>query len=472
MNEKQAPNDELTWSRGDPGVKQEENKATVKAISRLIKTGERKRVLAILRRWHPRDVVELLVHLPLKRARKLFVYLPAGRAAKVIAELNDDFRAALLADATLERLVAILDSLDPEVATDALEELPDEVEALVLPRLRESESVGELRSYKEDSAGGIMTRKLVAVPPTWTVGQVVSEIRRRADLIKKIDSVYVIDQDRRLVGYLKLRDLLLQPDDSPVSAILRTEPVSVSSEMDQEEVAHITEQHGLLNVPVVDGQGRLLGRVTSDQLQQVLREEAEEDIHLLGGVSPDARPDEPLWGIVRSRLPWLLAGLFGATVSGSIVGSFEAEIATAAVLASFIPIVMSMAGNAGIQAATVAIQGLATDTIWIGDLGWRLGKELLGAMVNGLAAALVLAAIVLIVSQFAEIESPLRLAVTAAIALTGVTLLAVAMGASVPLILNHFGIDPAMATGIFITTGNDIIAVLVFFLVVTQVYFV
>jgi magnesium transporter len=315
-----------------------------------------------------------------------------------------------------------------------------------------------------------MTRKLVAVPPSWSIGQVVAEVRRHADLIKKLSAVYVVDTDRRLLGYLKLRDLLLRPSEMAVEQVVRTDLVAVRSDMDQEEVVRVTTENDLLSVPVVDAEGRLLGRITPDELQRVVRDEAEEDIRLMSGVSPEARPDDPVLDIVKNRLPWLLAGLMGALVSGSVINAYEEQIASAAILASFIPIVMSMAGNAGIQAATVAIQGLASGTIWIGDLPWRLGKEMLGALFNGLVAALILGGIVLVVGPLVGIPDPMRLALTAGAALTGVTLLAVAMGAAVPLILHHFRIDPAMATGIFITTGNDIIAVVVFFLVATLLY--
>jgi magnesium transporter len=471
MNEENKTKpDELRWTRSTPGEQLDINKPVVKGIARLIKERELDSVRGILRRWHPRDIVELLVQLPLKRARKLFLSLPPGPAAKVIAGLNDDFRAALLEDATIDRLVEILDSLDPEDAVDAMDELPEEVQERLLPQLRESASISELMAYQEDSAGGIMTRKFITVPPDWTVDQVIAEVRRHANRVKKLSAIYVIDADRVLIGYLKLRDLLLRPHDSLVADIMRTDYVAVRSDMDQEEVVRITEKNDLVSVPVVDGAGRLLGRITSDELQRVVRDEAEEDIRLMSGVSPATRPDEPVLGIVRNRLPWLVAGLAGATVSGSIVGSFQDEIAAAAILASFIPVVMSMAGNAGIQASTVAIQGLATGTIWIGDLPWRLGKEALGALLNGLAAALILAVIVVISGPFIGVRDPVLLALTAGLSLVGVTLLAVTMGASVPLILKHFGIDPAMATGIFITTGNDILAVLVFFVVATGIY--
>ena len=460
----------LRWTRSRPGESLDVNRPVVKAIARMIKAGERDGVRRLLRTWHPRDIVELLVQLPLKRARRLFLLLPAGPAAKVIAGLNDDFRAALLEDATIERLAEILDSLDAEDAAHALTELPEEVQARLMPQLREAAVIREMQDYQEDSAGGIMTRKLVAVPPGWTVEQVVAEVRRRAHLIKKLSAVYVVDAERRLIGYLKLRDLLLRPSDRSVSQVMRTDYVAVRSDMDQEKVVRVTLENELSSVPVVDADGRLLGRITADELQRVVRDEAEEDMHLMSRVSPAARPDDPVLSLVRNRLPWLLAGLMGATLSGSIVGAYQTQIAAAAILASFIPIVMSMAGNAGIQAATVAIQGLAAGTLWIGDLPWRLAKEMLGALLNGLAAATILGGVVVLAGPLVGVGDPVRLAFTAGLALTGVTLLAVAMGAAVPLILHHFHIDPAMATGIFITTGNDIIAVLVFFLVASAIY--
>jgi magnesium transporter len=461
----------LRWTRGRPGETLDVNRPVVKAIGRMIKADEADKVRRLLRTWHPRDIIELLVQLPLKRARKLFLSLPAGPAAKVIAGLNDDFRAALLEDATIERLAEIFNTWDVEDVAQALTELPEEVQVRLIPQLHEADTIRELTAYQEDSAGGIMTRKLVAVPPGWSVGQVVAEVRRRAERIKKLSAVYVVDADRKLLGYLKLRDLLLRPSEIPVERVMRTDLVTVRSDMDQEEVVRVTTENDLVSVPVVDAQGRLLGRITADELQRVVRDEVEEDVRLMSGISPEARPDDPVLGIVKNRLPWLLAGLMGALVSGSIISSYESQIASAAILASFIPIVMSMAGNAGIQAATVAIQGLATGTIWIGDLPWRLAKEMLGALLNGLVAAAILGGIVLVVGPLVGVADPLRLALTAGVALTGVTLLAVAMGAAVPLILNHFRIDPAMATGIFITTGNDIIAVLVFFLVASLLYF-
>ncbi|MFP4495572.1 MAG: magnesium transporter, partial [Halochromatium sp.] len=222
--------------------------------------------------------------------------------------------------------------------------------------------------------------------------------------------------------------------------------------------------------PVVDREGRLIGRITPKQLHRVLREEAEEDLNLMSGLPADSRPDQSVRRIVRGRIPWLLAGLAGASLSALVVGAFEDQLAKAAILASFIPIVMSMAGNAGIQAATVAVQGLSSGTITVADLGWRLGKELVAALVNGVIVAVVLIALVLLVGSFIEVRQPLILALTAGLALLSVILVAVIVGASIPILLERIGIDPAMATGVFITTGNDILSVALFFLLMMAFY--
>jgi magnesium transporter len=194
------------------------------------------------------------------------------------------------------------------------------------------------------------------------------------------------------------------------------------------------------------------------------------DQEVVAGLPADTRPDESIQRIVRGRIPWLLIGLAGASISAAVVGAFEDQLARAAILATFIPVVMSSAGNAGIQASTIVVQGLASGTVRFGDLGWRLCKELVAALANGAIAAMVLFGLVILTSQFTAFDAPLRLALTAGFALLTVITLAVAVGSTIPLILDRVGIDPAMATGVFVTTGNDIMAVAVFFLMVTLFY--
>jgi len=464
--------DDLRWQHGD-GDAVEVNQAVVEEVSRLIKAKERERLRAVLDHWSPPDVVALFVALPLKRARKLFEW--RGReTVKAMALLNPDLRTALLKDASIARIVKVLDKMEPEQALQDLDDLPEEVAQQVFPRLRARAAIEELRAHGEDSAGSIMSRKFVAVPIDWTIGMVTAEIRANARRIEKLYGVSVVDIQRRPVGYLKLRDLLLLPKEIGVREAMHTDFVAVTPDTDQEEVAHLADRYELNVMPVVDANGQLVGRITPDRLQQVIRDEAEEDIKIMAGLATDTQPDESVRRIVRGRAPWLLVGLVGASLSGVVVGAYEEQLAQAAILASFIPIVMSTAGNAGIQASTVAVQGLATGTLTFADLGWRLGKELLGGLANGAIAAVAVALVlfVLLVSRLGGIEAPLRLVITAGLAEMTVVVAAVTVGSTIPVILDRLGIVPAMATGVFITTGNDILAVLIFFVTVTLFYFV
>jgi magnesium transporter len=447
----------------------EHNAAVVAEFARLIKAEEKAVVTKAVKRWPPAHLLALFVHLPLKRARKMVGWLDRVQA-RVVAELNPAFRSALLEDCTVQRLVDVLDRMEPEEAADGLEDLPEEVQHEVLPRLQHRAAIENLRGYRDESAGSIMSRKFVAVPPDWTVGQVTHEIRANAQAIEKLYAVNVVDAQHRPVGYLRLRDLLLSPKDASVYNVMSTDFIAVGPDTDQEEVAKIAERYELSVVPVVDAEGRLIGRITPKQLRRVLREEAEEDLNLMAGLPADTRPDESIGRIVRGRIPWLLIGLAGATLSAAVVGSFEDQLARAAILASFIPIVMSMAGNAGIQASTVAVQGLSTGTVKFGDLGWRLAKELLAASANGAVASTLLMLLVLGVAQVSDFDAPGVLALGAGLSLFTVVIVAVAVGATVPIVLDRLGIDPAMAVGVFITTGNDILSVMIFFVMMSLFY--
>jgi magnesium transporter len=459
----------LEWARGNLGELTAANRAVVDEVSRLIKAGGRETLVAALKGWPPSHLVELFVQLPLKHARTLFGWVDTYQA-RAVAELDDAFRDALLADTTVERMAAVLNALEPEEARAALLEFPPAVHERVLPLLHHREAVEALGLFIEDSAGSIMSRRFVAVPPEWTVDQTIREIRAHAAEIVRLYAVYVVDAERRPLGYLRLRDLLLTPHDVRVREVMSTDFIAVGPDTDQEDVARIADRHELSVVPVVDREGRLIGRITPERLGQVIRDEAQEDMLRMGGLSVDTRPDESVGRIVKGRIPWLLVGLAGASLSAAVVGAFEEQLAQAAILASFIPIVMSSAGNAGIQASTVAVQGLTSGAITFGDIGWRLGKELTAALTNGAIAAAVLMALVAVLAQFTELRDPWALAITAGLALMTVITLAVAVGATIPLILDRIGIDPAMATGVFITTGNDIMAVAVFFLMVSLFY--
>jgi len=459
------------WKRGDePGELHPDNRDLLDEIDDLIDEDRRRDVIAAVRGWSPTDVMELMIQLPLRKARKFWGWIPAGPAVKVLVAVSPDLRAILMEESSIARFAAIAEELEEDDAVELLAEFPGEMIEQVLTRVPHAKQLRERLAFDEDTAGEVMSNKFVVVLDAWNVGMATRAIRRKAADIEKFYEAYVVDEDRRLVGRLKLRDLLLNKKKVKIRDIMREVPVRVHPDADQEDVVELANRFRVQTIPVVDDNDHVIGRITVDELQEIVRDEAEEDIMLMSGVTPDALPDHSLAKIIRGRLPWLIGGLFGAALAGMVVGSFEGELQRAAILATFIPVVMAMAGNAGIQASTVTVQGLATGNLWTGDIGQRITKELMGSLINGAVVALLLMSFVLIAAVFVDIESPNRLALAAGLSVALVTAMAATLGSTIPLVLDHFDIDPAVATGVFITTSNDILGVLVYFLIASSIY--
>ncbi|EFO29218.1 magnesium transporter [Roseibium sp. TrichSKD4] len=458
------------WQREPANEALDENENVLQHIRMMIKADQRAELVETLKKWDPVDVMQLLTRLRLKQARKLFQWLPSNPSIKVVAELRSEFRSTLLEEATLEQFRDILHGLDPEDAIDVLNEFPDDVAEELIARLPAIDSLEGVKNYAEESAGRVMARKFVALPETCSVGDAIAQIREESDRIRKIFTIYALDDENRLTGTVEVGKLLLNDNSALLSSIMNRDFIAVSADMDQEEVLRIARRKDMRTMPVVSSDGQLIGRVTPKQLSRIASEESAEDLLLMSGVSGEAKADDTVFKIVKGRLPWLLTGLIGASVAATVVGSFEEQLAKAAILAAFIPVTMSMAGNAGLQASAVAVQGLATGAIWSGDILFRLFKELIAALVNGAIAGTILAGLVLIVSQVVPIEAPHQLALATSLSLLCVTTLAVMVGATVPIILDKVGIDPAMAIGVFITSSNDILGVLIFFLMATTFY--
>jgi len=396
--------------------------------------------------------------------------LPDAPSLRVLAALDNAVGDALLDADERRRTARIVAKLPTEEAADFLQEAPPELVDATLDALDRPPGLVRELGYRRDSVAGMMRRSLVAVPADWTIEQVIAEIRANSERIDRLYAVYVIDAERRLLGYLKVRDLILLAGDTVVGEAMRTDTVVVGAETDREAVLNLASTQRLPVLPVVDAEGRLLGHVTADELLAIERAEAEEDLALLAGVDPaSSAMDGPL-RIVPRRLPWLAAGLAGAGTAAVVVGSYEEALTEAAILASLIPIVMSLAGNAGIQAATVTVQAQTAGSFWIGDLGRRLLREIGGALLNGGLVGAMVAVGILAISTVADIERPAGLGVAAALTLVVVTVQASSVGALVPVVLDRLGFDPAVATGVFITTSNDVIGVLIFFLIATAIY--
>ena len=442
----------------------------VKQISLWIKQGLESKVMEKISDWPVEQLTSLLIALPLRRATVLHGWLPAQAAVKVLLQINPGLRALLLQDARLDRIATIAKDLDDDDIVDLLIDLPSSVATEVLDLLPVTEVIRHRLSYGEDSAAAIMTNKFVAVLDDWDVGTATRMIRRKAADIEVLHEIYVVDSNRCLVGRLKVRDLLLHKKDTPIKDILRSVRVTVQPHADQEEVLGLAEQNKVHSIPVLDSEQRVMGRITLDELREIAQDEADEDIKLMSGVTPSQQPDSSLKHIIGGRLPWLIGGLMGASLAALVVGSFEQELEKAAILASFIPIVMAMAGNAGIQSSTVTVQGMAAGTLWLGNAWARIGKELIGASINGCIVAVLLSALIVLAAQVTAIHEPGRLALAAGLSLAAVTVLAATLGAAIPLVLKRVGVDPAVATGVFITTSNDIFGVLIFFMLATSLY--
>ena len=458
------------WQRGEPGRENPDNRVLLDEIEDLIGADQRSAVLDVVRSWAPADVMELLVLLPLRKARKLYNWLPPGPAVKVLVSISPDLRAVLMQESGIARIAAIADELEEDDAVELLADFPEDMVEQILPRLDNAEQIAERLEFDEDTAGEVMSNKFVVVLDDWNVDTATRAIRRRAADIEKFYEVYVVDEERRLVGRLKLRDLLLHAGEIVIRDIMHDVGVCVTPDADQEDVLELATRYRVQTIPVIDDDRHVIGRITVDELAEIVRDEAEEDIMLMSGVAPDARPDHSLGRIIRGRLPWLVGGLVGAALAGAVVASFENELKKAAVLATFIPVVMAMAGNAGIQASTVTVQGLAKGSVWTGDVGRRLGREVAGALINGTIVALILIALILGAAQLFAVDEPLRLALAAGLSVALVIAMAAALGSSVPLILDRLNVDPAVATGVFVTTSNDIFGVLVYFLVASSIY--
>lgn len=462
--------DAIIWTREPAQEPLEVNDAPLNRVRDMIKDGKRTEVVDLLKRWDPVDVMQLLIRLRLKHARKLFHWLPANPSIKVVAELRPEFRSILMEDSTLDQFRDILAGLDPEDAIEILNEFPDDVADELIARLPDVDDIAKRGSYADDTAGRVMASKFVALPETCTAEDAVRQMRAEATRIRRIFTVYVTDNAGRLTGTVEVGKLLLAPNDTQLGKIMNRDVVAVSADTDQEEVLRLARKRDMRTVPVVNGEAQLIGRITPKQLTRIASDEAKEDMLLMSGVSAEARSDDTVLRIVRGRLPWLLAGLVGASVAATVVGSYEDQLAEAAILAAFIPVTMSMAGNAGLQASAVAVQGIATGALWSGDILFRLMKEFFAALMNGTIAGILLGCLVMIASLVVPLEDPVSLAMATSLSLLCVTTIAAMVGATIPIILNKIGIDPAMAIGVFITSSNDVLGVLIFFLMATTFY--
>jgi magnesium transporter len=418
---------------------------------------------------HPEDLAEVVEAIQdVEEATFLLSLLPEEVYAETLTFLDEHKREKLLTRLTNREIAEkVLENLDSDDATDIIQDLPEERQREILQEIDDTEHAGdiaELLEYDENTAGGLMAKELVKVPLSASLIQCVREIRRQAEDTDDIYAVYVVDDNGILKGILPLKKLLLAPTNARLADIIETDVVSVKATDPKEKAAELMKKYDLVVLPVVDGMGKLLGRITIDDVVDVIQEEAQKDYALASGLSENVTSADNLTVIARARLPWLLIGLFGGIVGSRIIGQYEEQLQIHPEMAFFIPLIAAMGGNAGVQSSAIMVQGLANQTAFRFSLWRRLLREFLTALLTGSVCAVVLLSYGLLFTD------NLELAVTVGTALLTVIIIASVMGTFIPLMLYRFKIDPALATGPFITTSNDILGLFVYFSVGRLMY--
>jgi magnesium transporter len=434
----------------------------IEQVEQLIAANNGNQLEALLNELHFADIAEILQELDTEEATYIVKLLDSELTSEVLIELDEDFRERILDRLTPSEIADELDEMDTDDAADIIAELDDDIQKQVIGHIEDEDhaaDIVDLLRYGEDTAGGLMAKELVRVKETWTVAGCVREMRRQAENVTRVHSIYVIYKQGKLKGRLSLKDLLTAPEKTHISEVYIPKVDYVNVHTEGEEVARIMQKYDLEAIPVVDDEGILVGRITIDDIVDFIKEEAEKDYQMAAGISQDVEADDGIIKQTRARLPWLLIGMFGGLGAASIISGFQDILESFPRILIFIPLIQATAGNVGVQSSAIIVQGLANGTLK-GNIISRLFRESGLALVNGLAIAL----IVLFISHFVFATSYLE-SISIGVALISVILLAALIGTFIPIILDKKGIDPAVATGPFITTSNDVFGILTYFLI-------
>ncbi|RKS01297.1 magnesium transporter [Flavobacterium sp. 102] len=436
------------------------SKELLAQIEQLIHDKNDRELEVLLNDMHHADIAEIFEELETAEATYIFKILDSEITAEILPELEDDLREKILKGLSAKEIAEELDELDTDDAADIIAELSQSKKEEVISELEDVEhakDIVDLLRYDEDSAGGLMGKELVKVNENWNVLTCVKEMRIQAENVTRVHSIYVVDDENRLKGRLSLKDLLTTSTKTPISEVYIKKVDYVRVDMPNTDVARIMQKYDLEAIPVVDEMGRLVGRITIDDIVDVIKEEADKDYQLAAGISQDVEADDSILDLTRARLPWLVLALFGGFISVRVLGLFEGAMANHGNLFFFTPLIAAMAGNVGVQSSAIIVQGLANQSI-SGSLWNRLIKEVSLSLLNGV----ILATILFVGSHFL-LNVELIIGEIVTIALVSVIIIASLIGTFVPLLLHRFNIDPALATGPFITTSNDICGILIYF---------
>jgi magnesium transporter len=409
---------------------------------------------------HAADISAILGELNTEESYFIMKSLNREQGAEIIRDLDGDVRKKFLKSFSAEEIASYFKYIDSDDAVDILNEQPIQTREEVVALIKNKEKANHIREllhYEEDVAGGLMQKELVKANLNWNVRQCIDEIRRQSKKVEKIYSVYVVDDHDKLLGIVSLKKMILAEDDMLIADIYDPDILSVESYRDAEEVAQIMEKYDMEAIPVVNVHGKLLGRITIDDVVDVIKEEAKADMQAMAGISEDTEEDANVWRMSWARLPWLLIGMTGGILGARFLGLFEHTISIVPAMAFFIPLITATGGNVGIQSSSVVVQNLA-DKTFINSFNFgRLFKGFLVALINGIA----ISSIVLVFNIL--IGEQTRIALIVSSALFSVVILSSIMGTITPIVLDKLGFNPALAAGPFITTANDLLGLGVYF---------
>ena len=433
----------------------------ISKILDFINSSDDKSILETFSNYHHADIAEIIEELNSEDATYIIKLLDSEKTSDVLMELDDDYREKILKNLSIKEIAEEVEELDSDDATDIISELPEEKQKKVISKIIDAEhkaDIKELLKYDEDSAGGLMAKELIKVNENWTVTRCVKEMRSQASEVTRVHSVYVVDNDDILLGRLSLKDLLVANPKTKIKSIYKKNVDHVYDTDSAESVASTMQKYDLGAIPVVDKKKKLLGRITIDDIVDLIKEEAEEDYQLAAGILQDVDVDDTIFELTKARLPWLIVGLIGGIGAAFIMVGFDEILIQNEILFYFTPLIAAMAGNVGVQSSAIIVQGLANDDIR-GSINNRLLKETLLSILNGVILAILLFIFIYIWKADTNIALALSVALVAVVIVAGI------IGTFIPLFLNKRGIDPAIATGPFITTSNDIFGILIYFMV-------
>jgi magnesium transporter len=435
----------------------------VTEIKQLLEEGRLEDCRDYLSQHREEDIAEIFWDLTEEERKVVIQCLEKERGVEVINALDDELQEKFLRSYEAQELANdIISFLNTDDAVDILNHFPSHKADEIIHYVADQEFARHLISllhYEENVAGGLMEKELIKVRSHWTLSRCVEEIRKQAEIVEHVYTIYAVDERDMLLGHISLKEVVLQKEDTMVHEILKKDFIYVNAYTPAEEVANTMNKYDLVAIPVVDSLGRLMGRITIDDVVDFIKEEADKDFQLQAGLSENVESGDKIWVLSRARLPWLLIGLTGGLASSSLISRFEGDLAIVPQLAFFMPVVAAMGGNAGVQSSAIIVQGLANHTLKSKNIVPKLVKEFFVSLLNGSVCALLM-----FLWNYA-IGLRLDLSFTVSTALVSVIIFASILGTLTPLLLERFKIDPALATGPFITTTNDIIGLGFYFII-------